>query len=95
MDEKRYLVPRRIDLPPRFLMWDMDVMLVFSVFFVLGMAMGHGLIGCGMGVLVSAVFGKLRAGKHPAFGVHWLYWHLPTRLGFRRLPHSYVREFVG
>ena len=31
-----------------------------------------------MGIFVSRWISRLKADKHPAFAIHWLYWHLPV-----------------
>ena len=39
----------------------------------------------------------IKADKHPAFAVHWLYWHLPTSplTAMRATPPSHIRRMVG
>ena len=40
---------------------------------------------------------RIKADKHPAFAVHWLYWHLPTSplTAMRATPPSHIRRMVG
>jgi len=50
-----------------------------------------------VGIALSRWVSKLKADKHPAFAVHWLWWNLPstplTALG--AAPPSHIRRMVG
>ena len=55
---------------------------------------------CSRGRLFQARFlseERIKADKHPAFAVHWLYWHLPTSplTAMRATPPSHIRRMVG
>ena len=49
------------------------------------------------GIAVSRWISRLKADKHPAFALHWLYWHLPTNpaTSMRATPPSHIRRMVG
>ena len=47
------------------------------------------------GFFAAMGYQKLKAGRSRAFGIHAIYWYLPTRLGFRITPPSALREFIG
>lgn len=51
----------------------------------------------GAGIAVSRWISRLKADKHPAFAIHWLYWHLPTNpvTSMRATPPSHIRRMVG
>ena len=42
-------------------------------------------------------FARLKADKHPAYAIHWLYWHLPASplTAMRATPPSHLRRMVG
>ena len=49
-----------------------------------------------VGLLLASAYGRAKAGKHPAFALHLLYWHLPAFMtGLKRTPPSYLRELAG
>jgi conjugal transfer pilus assembly protein TraL len=50
-----------------------------------------------MGLFVSRWISRLKADKHPAFAIHWLYWHLPASpmTAMRATPPSHIRRMVG
>jgi conjugal transfer pilus assembly protein TraL len=52
--------------------------------------------GCALGVLLASAYGRAKSGKHPAFALHLLYWHLPAAItGLKRTPPSHLRDLVG
>ncbi len=93
-ETSKYLIPKRIDDPPKFLFWDFEVAIIFMTSMLFGIMSGFfvmctlvGLVGCwGMQ--------KVKAGQQKGYGIHLLYWHLPITL-FKRTPPSSIREFIG
>ena len=89
-------IPRRLNDPPRMFWWDLDVSLLVLASALVGMLCGFFLSGCVIGVLLAAAFGRAKSGKHPAYALHLLYWHLPAAVtGLKRTPPSYLRELAG
>jgi conjugal transfer pilus assembly protein TraL len=95
MDLQKLLVPRKLDEPPRFFFWEFDVALVFLVMLGFGILTGQIVLSLILGVVGAVSFSKMKSGQHPGYLIHMLYWHLPLRIGFKRTPPSYEREFVG
>jgi type IV conjugative transfer system protein TraL len=50
-----------------------------------------------VGVLVSRWVARIKVDKHPAFAMHWLYWHLPSSplTAMQATPPSHIRRMVG
>jgi conjugal transfer pilus assembly protein TraL len=50
-----------------------------------------------VGIFLSRSVARLKADRHPAFAVHWLYWHLPASplTAMRATPPSHIRRMVG
>ena len=89
-------IPRRLNDPPRMFWWDIDVSLLVLAAALAGMISGFFLSGCAVGALLASAYGRAKAGKHPAFALHLLYWHLPAAAtGLNRTPPSHLRELVG
>lgn len=89
-------IPRRLNDPPRMFWWDLDVSLLVLAFALVGMISGFFLSGCVAGGLIAAAYGRAKSGKHPAFALHLLYWHLPAAVtGLKRTPPSWLREMAG
>lgn len=89
-------IPRRLNDPPRMFWWDIDVALLVLAAALAGMISGFFLSGCAVGVLLASAYSRAKAGKHPAFALHLLYWHIPSAItGLKRTPPSHLRELVG
>ena len=89
-------IPRRLNDPPRMFWWDLDVSLLVLASALVGMLSGFFVSGCAIGVLLAAAYGRAKSGKHSAYALHLLYWHLPAAItGLKRTPPSYLRELAG
>ena len=89
-------IPRRLNDPPRMFWWDIDVALLVLGAALAGMVAGFFVSGCAVGLLLASAYGRAKAGKHPAFALHLLYWHLPAFMtGLKRTPPSFLRELTG
>jgi conjugal transfer pilus assembly protein TraL len=96
MSDTSFAIPRRLNDPPRMFWWDLDVALLVLGAALAGMVAGFFLSGCALGVLLAAAYGRAKSGKHPAFALHLLYWHLPASIsGLKRTPPSHLRQLVG
>ncbi len=96
MSDTWFAIPRRLNDPPRMFWWDLDVALLVLGAALAGMVTGFFLSGCALGVLLAASYGRAKSGKHPAFALHLLYWHLPAAIsGLKRTPPSHLRQLVG
>jgi conjugal transfer pilus assembly protein TraL len=94
MDEALLAIPRHLDDPPRFLFWDLDEAILFMLALILGIMVDLLFVGAAIGVTFVVAYGRAKSGRHHAFALHLLYWHLPVTLGFRRTPPSCIREYI-
>ena len=89
-------IPRRLNDAPRMFWWDLDVSLLVLAAALAGMISGLFVSGFAVGMLLASAYGRAKAGKHPAFLLHLLYWHVPAAVtGLKRTPPSHLREMVG
>jgi conjugal transfer pilus assembly protein TraL len=88
-------IPSRLDDPPKFLWWDFDVAMVFMGCLVFGVITGLFFSLSFVGGFLAYSYQKMKMGKHRAFGLHLVYWHLPVTLGMKFTPPSAIREFIG
>lgn len=98
MDEaeyKKYVIPQRLDDPPKFLWWDFDVAILAMGCLVIGILVNQTFTFTIIGGFVAMAYQKVKAGRSRAFGLHALYWYLPITFGFRITPPSAMREFIG
>lgn len=95
-DETGY-IPKSLDAQERFLWWEMDQAIVAIMLIGMGVVAGSMLLGIVLGSLAAWQYGRLKAGKHPKFAVHALYWWLPSGLFVKphATPPSDQRYFLG
>lgn len=87
-------VPRRLDAPAKFLLWDFDVVASGAAGFGVGIVANSMMMGFFAATLAIWGYSRLKAGRHPAYGLHYLYWHTPFKT-FKRTPPSSRRHFAG
>lgn len=93
-------IPRRLDDQWKIGLWDIDVAAPVLIFFFLGYLTGSKIafaVCLGLGLGLSRWLSRLKMDKHPAFAVHWLYWHLPVNplTALRATPPSHIRRMIG
>lgn len=95
-DETGY-IPTFLDARERFFIWEIDQVVMFSMAFGFGVGLGSGAVGLVLGAGIAWYYGRLKAGKHPRFVIHILYWWIPAQVLIRpkALPSSSVRYFLG
>lgn len=95
LNQEQYIIPHRLDDPPKFLWWDFDVAILFMGCMLIGIMSNQVMTFTFIGFFVAMGYQKVKAGRSRAFGLHALYWFLPTKFGFRITPPSAMREFIG
>lgn len=93
-------IPRRLDDQWKIGFWDIDVAAPTIFFFFIGYLAGTKTIFglcLALGLLISRGLSRSKGDKHPAFAMHWLYWHLPTNpvVSMRQTPPAHIRRMVG
>lgn len=93
-------IPRRLDDQWKIGFWDADVAAPVLFCFFVGYLSGSKLafmVVMAIGISTSRWLSRIKADKHPAFAVHWLYWHLPTNpmTAMRATPPSHLRRMIG
>jgi conjugal transfer pilus assembly protein TraL len=96
MSEPSLQIPRRLNDPPRIFWWDFDVALLWLSCMLAGLLIGAPFTGAALGTAAGWAWGRARAGAHPAYALHLLYWHLPAGIsGLKRTPPSHLRRLIG
>lgn len=90
-------IPKSLDAGERFLWWELDQAIIALMLVGIGAITGALLTGMTLGALAAWQYGRLKAGKHPKFAVHLMYWWLPSKLFVKTntLPPSDQRYFLG
>ena len=93
-------IPRRLDDTWKIGFWDADVavppLFCFFVGYMSGSKMSFA-VCMAIGLYISRWFSRIKADKHPAFALHWIYWHLPSNplTALRMTPPSYLCRMIG
>jgi type IV conjugative transfer system protein TraL len=101
MSEESHIIPKHLDDPPMYLMWDADEAYAFlgPVFVVvtLSPSLVNFLIGGVLGYFTSRTLASIKYAGGKQLIKHALYWYTPTDacFKFKRTPNSDVREFAG
>lgn len=85
-------IVRYIDDPISFFFWDIDEVVVFSTFMVMGFLTDTLSYLILVGIIFSICLSKIKQSRAEGFFMHILYWN-----GFYRMrgcPPSYIREFI-
>lgn len=93
-------IPRRLDDQWKIGFWDADIAAPVLFCFFIGYMAGSKLafaLSMALGIFLSRWMSRIKADKHPAFAMHWLYWNLPASplSSMRRTPPSHIRRMIG
>lgn len=91
-----FAIPRTLDAPRMFLLWELDVAVVFLTIVILFAAMGaKGLLfGIGVAIAISSGFIRLKEEGGKGLLVRIFYWFAPSGWASQKL-QSHIRERVG
>lgn len=85
-------IPEKLEAKPKFLLWDLDTVMIFTIGLSFGVLIGSVLIGFLFGFLLTYLWTKARRGQAEGLLMHSFYWYLPLKT-FKRLPPSCSRDF--
>ncbi|MCL2590070.1 MAG: type IV conjugative transfer system protein TraL [Betaproteobacteria bacterium] len=93
-------IPRRLDDRWKIGFWDIDVAAPVLISALLGYLSGTKFsfaLCLVAGIAVSRWVSRTKSDKHPAFAIHWLWWHLPVTplTALTATPPSHIRRMVG
>jgi conjugal transfer pilus assembly protein TraL len=93
-------IPRRLDDQWKLGFWDIDVAAPILFGFFVGYLSGSKAsfaVCMAIAILLSRWLSRIKADKHPAFAMHWIYWSLPPNplTAMRATPPSHLRRMVG
>jgi len=95
-DADKYVIPSRLDDPERWLFWTLDEAAVLLGPAVLGLAANAFVTGLVAGLGAWALLRRAKRGGGADAAVSALYWFLPDfASGFRGVPPSHLRRFIG
>lgn len=91
-----YWIPRTLDAPALFFIWEADLAVIFIVWSILGAIMGG--LGLIFGVLIGSIcargYAKLKEEGGKGLILKILFWFVPSGWASKDNP-SHIREHVG
>jgi len=100
MSEENHIIPRHLDDPPMYLLWDADEAWAFlgPVFLVVAFSpsLVNFLLGGALGFFAMRTLARIKVAGGRQLIKHAFYWYTPTDawFKFKRTPPSHLREFV-
>ncbi len=92
-----YFIPRTLDDPPLFFLWNFDEAALFLIWAILGAVMGAMtfLLGAMVGYLFARGYARMKeqGGRGLLFRV--LFWYVPSDWWITTRTPSDVREYIG
>lgn len=85
-------IPRYLDDPPSLFWWDVDEIIIVSIFFAIGIATNTLTYLLSLGFLVGYILRKVKQQQSDGFFLHSLYW-----LGvfpIKKCPPSYIKTYI-
>lgn len=101
MSDESNTIPKHLDDPAMYFMWDADEAAAFIGPVVIVMAFApslfHLALGGALGAATMHTLARIKSSGGKQLIKHALYWYTPTEawFRFRRTPPSDVREFIG
>lgn len=95
MSTEDYWVPRTLDAPNLFFLWEADQALMFMFWVFLFSVMGMFPLGVILGFVSSRVLARVKEEGGKGLFIRVLYWYSPSDLWFSEERASHMREFLG
>lgn len=90
-----FWIPRTLDDPPLFFMWDFDTAGIWIVCLVLGGVMQMFILGLVCAVVLGRGYARLKDEGGKGLIVKIIYWFAPTEQVFGSKYSSHIREYIG
>jgi len=95
MDEDIHWIPRNLDAPPLFFMFEMDTAMIWVVFILFGSMMNMFFLGLFLAWSVGNGYARLKEEGGSGLISKILYWYTPSEYWVSDQHPSHVREYIG
>lgn len=93
--EDDYWVPRNLDAPALFFMWELDTAIVIIVCFVLGGVLNMALVGVVLAIVIGRGYTYLKEEGGRGLLIKVAYWYTPSDVWLSKRAPSHIREYIG
>lgn len=94
-DNSDYWIPRQLDAPPLFFMWEADVAMIYVFWIFMGAILNMFLLGLVMAIIFGRGYARLKEEGGRGLIMKLLYWYTPSDLWLSKKHPSYIREYIG
>ncbi|MGQ0622195.1 MAG: type IV conjugative transfer system protein TraL [Panacagrimonas sp.] len=91
----RFVIPRTLDDPPLFFMWNFDEAVIVIVLAILFGILGQLVPGAVLGYVLARAYARLKAQGGRGLLMKALYWTTPSDWWLPSRAPSHIREYVG
>ena len=89
-----YWIPRQLDAPPLFFLWEADTVVIVVILMMMGL-MTSVILGMGLSYLCARGYVRLKEEGGAGLIVRLAYWFTPSDVFISKKLPSYIREYVG
>ncbi len=93
-NENDFWIPRNLDAPNLFFIWEADSAMLFIIILIVAGVMNMFAIGAVLAYMAVKGYSYLKEEGGRGLLVKLMYWYTPSDWMSKRLP-SYVREYIG
>lgn len=94
-NSESFYIPRSLDAPPLFFIWEADTALVYFVILILSLAMDMLVIGLFLAIVVGRSYSRLKEQEGSGLLLKMIYWFMPSQIISKDYLPSHIREYVG
>lgn len=94
MDDKEYWMPKNLDAPPLFFVWEADTAVLWIFWVFMGAMLNMFVLGLAFAVIFSKGYSYLKEEGGKGLIMKLLYWYTPSDMWVDKAP-SHIREYIG
>ncbi len=95
MDEDSYWIPRNLDAPALFFIWEVDTAMIAIVLVILGSVMNMFPFGVAAAYFCCKGYARLKEEGGQGLIKRILYWYTPSTMWLSKTLPSNIREYLG
>lgn len=95
MDESQYWIPRNLDAPPLFFLWELDSAMIVLVCLIFGGLLNMFMVGVLLAYVLGRGYQQLKEEGGRGLITKVLYWYTPSDVWLGSHLPSSRREYVG
>ena len=95
MNQDDFLIPRTLDAPPLFFIWEADSAMIVIFLLIIGGVLNMFLLGALLAFVIGKGYAQLKEEGGSKLMMKIMYWYTPSDVWLSKHAPSHVREFIG